>query len=321
MDTILNLNFHQIQLLMQVELHKSITKAAEASYVSQPYLSQFVSTLEEKLGFKLFYRNKTMLELTDAGRNFFEELRPLAAAAETFDRKLSALQHRMTVQNELTFGLPMSISTNYMRTILPLFRERNPEVDLKYIEGTSHQLTKMCLSGAVDVAMIGDIALPCSISSRVIGTEHLLLVAPLQSPISQEEAVNNYSHPIRLPEEAHRFLQEATFILNSEEQGIGQASRRALKKHKITPRKIVESKGPDTALSLAASGYGMTFTISSSAAIYAKQFDRKVCYYTLGDPPDLWTRLLIFRPGKHLSKAEQDILDICIQVFGQYGAI
>ncbi|QAT48795.1 LysR family transcriptional regulator [Caproiciproducens sp. NJN-50] len=47
---------------------KSISKAAERLFISQPALSQQLSKLEDELHTKLFIRKKDTLELTEAGR-------------------------------------------------------------------------------------------------------------------------------------------------------------------------------------------------------------------------------------------------------------
>ena len=59
---------------MAKELH--FTRAAELCNLSQPAFSRKIQRLEEQLGVLLFERDKQSVELTKAGKMFFEKLEP-----------------------------------------------------------------------------------------------------------------------------------------------------------------------------------------------------------------------------------------------------
>jgi len=52
--------------------HKSISKAAEALFISQQTLSQHINKLEQLLGCKIFDRNNIPLKLTYEGEVFID---------------------------------------------------------------------------------------------------------------------------------------------------------------------------------------------------------------------------------------------------------
>lgn len=57
-----------IEYVIAIAEEKSLSKAAERLYLSQPALSQRLKKLEDELGTPLFVRGKDGLSITDAGR-------------------------------------------------------------------------------------------------------------------------------------------------------------------------------------------------------------------------------------------------------------
>ena len=56
-----------------------ISAAAEALFISAPALSTSISRLEKELGFPLFERKNRRVELTDAGKEFYDSISCLVA--------------------------------------------------------------------------------------------------------------------------------------------------------------------------------------------------------------------------------------------------
>lgn len=59
-----------LRYFLTVAREESITKAAEALYITQPTLSRQIAELEEEIGTLLFVRSNRNVTLTDAGRLF-----------------------------------------------------------------------------------------------------------------------------------------------------------------------------------------------------------------------------------------------------------
>ena len=65
------LNNYQYFLVLAEE--KSISRAAEYLFVSQPALSQQIRNLEKELGYRVFHRTSKGLELTEKGNVFYQK--------------------------------------------------------------------------------------------------------------------------------------------------------------------------------------------------------------------------------------------------------
>ena len=67
----MRINLNQLRSFFLAAREKSITKAAEALYVTQPAVTMQVKSLEQDLDLKLFRKYGKGLELTDAGEVLF----------------------------------------------------------------------------------------------------------------------------------------------------------------------------------------------------------------------------------------------------------
>lgn len=89
MDTTIDLN--QVALFVRVVETESFTRAAEALGLPKSSVSRAVSRLEEHLGVRLLQRTTRRLNLTDAGRAYFEEAqRALSGLADAASAAVDA---------------------------------------------------------------------------------------------------------------------------------------------------------------------------------------------------------------------------------------
>lgn len=53
----------------------NFTRAAKECFITQTAMSQHIANMEKELGFQLFRRNNRNVELTTAGRDFYEQMK------------------------------------------------------------------------------------------------------------------------------------------------------------------------------------------------------------------------------------------------------
>ena len=64
------MNFDQLRYVITVAEEKSFSIAAKKLYITQPSLSQSISSLEQELNTSLFFRTTNIVELTYSGEEF-----------------------------------------------------------------------------------------------------------------------------------------------------------------------------------------------------------------------------------------------------------
>ncbi len=136
----------------------SVTAAARALHVSQPSVSAAIRHLEEVLGQRLFLRRHAQgLSLTPAGRHLFAEARALLAQAEELSLGGPAAGER--VRGELHLGYFVTFAPYYLPELLFRFGARHPEVAVRLHEGDMETLRRELSLGALDLALVYDLAL------------------------------------------------------------------------------------------------------------------------------------------------------------------
>lgn len=128
-------------------------RAAEACSVSQPALSQQISTLEDLCGTPLFDRLKSGVQLTPFGRRFVEMARATIESAEALDA--FALGHGGSLDRSLRFGLIPTVAPYLLPEIFPALTNSMPTVDFLICEKQTEALIVGLADGSLDIALIG----------------------------------------------------------------------------------------------------------------------------------------------------------------------
>jgi LysR family glycine cleavage system transcriptional activator len=111
---------------------ESFTRAAEELNVTQGAVSHQVKALEDKLGLKLFRRERQRLILTEAGRNYFVVIR------DALDQIAVGTEHLLQRQGSrvLTVSTSPDFAAKWLVNRLSSFAEKHPDVDLRVSAAT-----------------------------------------------------------------------------------------------------------------------------------------------------------------------------------------
>lgn len=132
-----------------VEANNNFSEAARRLHIDQPPLSQRIRALEKMLKVELFDRKRRPLQLTEAGKVFFEEIR---LALTHIERAITQAQRASRGEiGQLTIGVNSSIANSLLPDILRTFRSHFPDVKLVLRELTSSQQLQDLRERRIDV--------------------------------------------------------------------------------------------------------------------------------------------------------------------------
>ena len=129
----------------------SITRAAAELYVTQPAVSIAIRELEAEFGLTLFSRNKSRLELTEAGQRFYEKASEFLKHGERLQQELRELREEHAV---LRVGIPPVLSTIFFPELLNAFRREYPGVSIELDEYGSVRACDLIQKEQLDIGLV-----------------------------------------------------------------------------------------------------------------------------------------------------------------------
>jgi len=122
----------ELQYIVTIAEEKSISRASARLYVSQPYLSQCLMRIERQHDMPLFRRTQHGLVLTFAGEQYVETARKIVKLYNDFETGLCEISNMR--KGRLTIGTTIHLGSMVFSTILPIFRELYPNIELRLEE-------------------------------------------------------------------------------------------------------------------------------------------------------------------------------------------
>ena len=147
-----NINFELYKVFYYVAKNKNLSKAANELFISQPAVTQAIKKLEEEIGFKLFYRTKSGMNLTKDGEVLYNFLkRPIEALN-------SGKKHLIDEVNNNSMTIRIGSGTTLIKhTLLPILKsfERDfPNVKFEIIHGITNTLMDMLEKDLLDIVLL-----------------------------------------------------------------------------------------------------------------------------------------------------------------------
>jgi DNA-binding transcriptional LysR family regulator len=203
----------QLEILLAVAEHGSITGAAEALHLSHSAISLQVRKLSEAVGMPLHEVIGKRLYLTDVGRTVVATAEEVFAAMRGLDERLSALEG-------LTAGrLSISVVTTakyFLPRILGPFCREYPEVDVTFNVGNRAQIIQRLGNNRDDLYIFNDLPDDLDIISHRFLPNPLAIIASSKHPLAGRSGLR------------WEDLEGEKFIVREEGSGTYNAIRRHL---------------------------------------------------------------------------------------------
>ncbi|MCC8469286.1 LysR family transcriptional regulator [Xanthomonas phaseoli] len=179
----------------------SVSRAAEALYVSQPAVTLQLQALERDLGVPLFERSGRRMAPSREGQLLYDMAQPLVESLDgleaSFREKVRGLD-----AGELNIAANSSTILYLLPRIVANFRARHPDVRLTLHNAISADGTDLLREDAVDLAVGSMLDVPADLNYAPVYRFEQLLITPPDHPLAgkAEVALQDLSpYPLILP--------------------------------------------------------------------------------------------------------------------------
>ena len=227
---------------------KSLSRASDLLFISQPTVFLHIKALERGFGVKLLHVKKKRVILTEAGEALFPYARELYQQAKSAEMCLRNLKEEV-----LRIGVALTLSPT-ITTVAGKFRELYPNTKVKIKEGPSYRIVEETSDLQHDLAVVARLNYGnCKLETiEASEGEKMLFIASPNDPLSRKdklELADLNGHPLILP---------------AENSATREVLLQKLEEQQIKPVVIAEVDNPECAKSLVSMGKGVALVLEAS---------------------------------------------------------
>jgi len=268
----------QVEGFLEVARRGSVSRAAEALFITQPTLTARLKALERDLGTPLFLRTPHGMRLTDAGRAWIPYAeRALRALVDGRD----ALAQVMTASaGHLMIAAAPAVSTYVLPELLERFVAAHPRVEVSVRTGHSEDVVELVLRDEVQIGLGRTIRHP-DLELRPFHTEDMVLVTAPEHPFTKRPSVT-------MAEVAGQKL-----IMFDRTSSYYEIAQGAFLSSGVSLRELMELDSIEAAKKMVERGLGVALLPGSAVAREVE--GGTLCVVKMKDAPPMQNTIVVFR--------------------------
>jgi DNA-binding transcriptional LysR family regulator len=175
------MDFKQIEAFVNVVRYKSFSKAADATFFTQPTISTHIRNLEKELGVKLLDRKSRIVEMTPQGSKFYKyAVEMINARAQAFDALTDTSENIGGILEIQTSSIP---SVTFLPDLLSGFRVTHPGIQYYVSVSDTQTVIDNITERIGEIGFIGDKISSPSIECTKVAVDKSVLIAPVNYDI------------------------------------------------------------------------------------------------------------------------------------------
>ena len=272
----------------------SITKAAEALYLTQPSVSVAIQELEAHYGVRLFERTGRRIVPTESGRTFYGYACHITALFDDVDKQL----RNWDTLGVLRIGAIITVGTQILPTLISQFQALLPQLRVEVLVERSSQIEQALLDNSIDLALLEAQPEQSSFISVPFLQDELCAIVPPLFPLAAQTCVTLEQlaqYPLLAREEGSsgRTILDALFSI-----------------HQLSVRPLWQSASTQAIVRAVAAGLGVA--VLPRLLIERDIQDGTVTALLLDEP--IYRNLsVVYHKSKYLSANMQQFIALCKQ--------
>ncbi len=165
-----------LRLMVRVAEASSLTRGAEASFLSLPAASTRIKHLEESIGAKLFNRNSQGVTLTPPGQAFVHRARLVLNQIEHLRGDLQ--EYASGIKGHLRVYANTTSLSEFLPEVLRRYLATHPDVNIDLQEKLSNEIVRAVIDGKTDIGIVAGSVNTESLQTIAYRSDSLVLVVP-----------------------------------------------------------------------------------------------------------------------------------------------
>jgi len=239
-----NYTLKQLQTFIEVAREKSVSKAAERLFVTQPAVSMQIRQLEEAFGLSLIEPVGRNIQLTNAGHEFHSHA--LAVVSQLKDLEASMADHVGTKKGRIDLAV-VSTAKYFVPMLLVRFSQLLPGIEIKLRIDNRENILGMLARSEIDLVIMGRAPNTLDCEATPFATNPLAIVSAPDHPLSRRK---------RLSIDA---LKDFEFVVREQGSGTRAAMERLFAQHDLPLKVAMEMPSNETIKQAVMAGMGLSF--------------------------------------------------------------
>lgn len=210
------MNIQQLEYIIAVDNYRHFSKAAEASFVTQPTLSMMIQKLEEELGVKIFDRSQLPVHPTEIGKRIIDQAR--VAVAQVNQLKEIVQEEKGIVKGVFRLGIIPTISPYLLPKLMQVHSENKFDIRIVISELTTDQILKGLSNDSLDGGILATPLKEPAIREHPIYYERFFAyISPVEKTIYAKTSIDESdltAARLWLLDEVHCFRTQILHLCN-----------------------------------------------------------------------------------------------------------
>ncbi|RAW15154.1 LysR family transcriptional regulator [Paenibacillus taichungensis] len=287
------MDIKQCRYFIAIAEERQITAAARRLHMAQPPLSQQLKLMEDELGVALFERKGRSMELTQAGRSFYDYAVTMTKYMEEAVMEMQSF--RYGIRGKLSLGIN-TISDRLIPQALQQFRTTHPQVTYKIQQNESAQLCQLLGEGKIELACV----------RMPVKTEQYEVLH-----LPQEALFYISSAPLGSADESGIYFQKLAdiplLLPSTEGLGMFELILQKFREHHVNPSIAGECSDINMLLELVRLGFASSIVPHTVLQLYHEHLFH---VYRILDAQSAVDSALVWHRNRHLSKPAQHFVQL-----------
>lgn len=239
-----NYTLKQIQTFIEVAREKSVSKAAERLFVTQPAVSMQIRQLEDAFGLPLIEPIGRNIQLTRAGQEFLTHA--IAAMAQLKDLEATMAEHVGTKKGHIDLAV-VSTAKYFVPMLLVRFGQLLPGIEVSLRIDNRENILGMLSRNEVDLVIMGRAPNTLDCEATPFATNPLGIVCAPDHPLSRRKRAQL------------DVLKDYGFVVREQGSGTRAAMERLFAQHDLPMKVVMEMPSNETIKQAVMAGMGLSF--------------------------------------------------------------